>query len=208
MLSIIVNYKQKTLSLVDTAQASDEVVGPYLAMYLYRYMDFSWDDWNYEDSVSLNFIQSITKDLDWEPYLFSIIVKEGMSNKDLDKVIVNLGYNIDYVLERATGSITVLHQTDHIKELVKYGYTLTDAKDGEGNYSFGRGVYCLDKNNFTGDESGWKDSDNVFTGKYEGEYLRCIEDIESDSKSGKIKKFQQEILIPFTERSIIWETKE
>lgn len=205
MQLIIVNYKNKTLRL-SSESSQGEQVGPYLAMYLYRYMSFKWLNWTDKRKPSLQVLQEITIDKEWEEYVYSIIVKKGTSEKEIDKIIKELGYYPDYILEKNNGTITLLHQTKYINSLIANGYTLTDTKDGEGNYSFGRGVYCLDKNNFKGIESEWANSNNVYEGVYTGEYLRCIEDLDSDIKSGKIKKFQQEIIIPFTENKIRWKT--
>lgn len=201
------SYSDKTLRLSDDNRSRETIAGPYLAMYLYRYRNFRWINWVDERKPSLQSVRELTKELDWEEYIFSIIVKEGTTDKEVDAIIKKAGYVPDYILEINNGLVNLLHQTNHIDSLIKNGYILTDTKDGEENYSFGRGVYCLDKDNFANIESEWASSDNVYTGVYEGEYLRCIEDIDSDCKSGKNKKFQQEILIPFSEGNIKWEIK-
>lgn len=204
MLSIIVNHKNETLELKSFVSSDDKVMGPYLAMYYYRYLGYEWVNWDNESKPSLPILQSVTEDLLWEEYVYSIIVAEGTTPERLEDIIKNLGYNIDYVLERNNGLVNILHQTEYIEELKANGYTLTDVEHGEGNYSFGRGLYCLDEDNFEEFDSEWINNGNVYRGIYQGEYLRCVEDTDADSKSGKNKRFQQEIIIPFTETEVEW----
>lgn len=203
-LKIISNIKSKSLKLINKPSElhSDyEEVGPYRAMYDYKFRSHTWVNWASKSEPSLTSIREIVKDPDWEEYIFSIIVKEGTSDDQVDKIIKKLGYMPDYILERNYGKVTLLHQTNHIKQLIENGYHSNQASD---SYSFGKGLYCLDKGNFNDVNDGWINLENVYTGSYHGEYLRCTEDIDTGGKSGHNNKHEQEIVIPFNEIEIEW----
>lgn len=206
---IYVDCENKSIRLGLDGELNKYIVGPYLAMYFYRYRGFTWEDWEFEDDLNLPLIQKITKERDWEEYVFSIIVREGTTIEEMYEIVENVGYIPDYFLEVNRGKVNLLHQTSHISELVNSGYSLTDYKHGEGNYSFGRGVYCLDADIFKAEQirTGWIESPEVYRGEYEGEYLRCIEDTQNGLKCGYSEKFQQEIIIPFNESEIKWFVK-
>ncbi len=204
---IYVDINKKILRVSDTGTNHEEIIGPYLAMYYYKYMGFKWVCWNYEEEPCLYILQKETKDRDWEEYIYSVIVKQGTTFKEMEDIVNIIGYVPDYFLERNLGQVNLLHQTNYIEELSEFGYTLTDFKDGPGNYSFGRGVYCLDRDLFNkhGISGEWINSYNVYKGSYYGEYLRCIDDTYNNEKCGGKEGFQQEIIIPFNETEIKWE---
>lgn len=209
---IISNYKDKTMTLMpdDGNFTKKQVItGPYLAMYNYRYRGFKWTNWEdfSNQEITLKAVQDISKEYDWEEYVFSIIVKEGTTFEQMTEIVNITGFCPDYFLMKEKGPVSLLHQTDYFDSLVKNGYVLTDYIHGEGNFSFGRGVYCLDKGLAPTDNT-WQTQENVYSGTYDGEYLRCIEDTQNGLKDGRLQKFQQEIIIPFNEKEIKWEVKE
>lgn len=206
---IITNYEYKTLKITNNhtlAKSGEEITGPYLSMYNYRYKGFTWINyktWSGESEPSLQRIQEITKKTRWEEYMYSVIVEPGMTFEEMTMICEKLHYMPDYFLLRENGSVSLLHETNYIEELIDKGYSLQENIHGEGNYSFGMGVYCLDKSFFNEFDS-WPKGRNVYEGEYNGEYLRCIEDTNNGLKCGMFNKKQQEIVIPFTEKEIKW----
>lgn len=200
---ISVNHESQSLQITKDVNSSD-LIGPYLAMYLYKYRKYKWLNWLAKESPSLLFLQNNTKYLSWETYIYSVIVEKGTTFEQMKAITKKLGYIPDYFLEREFGKVELLHQTDYINSLIEKGYILNDIEHGEGNYSFGRGVYCLDKANFTNINSDWIKQSNVYVGIYEGEYLRCIDDVHNADKCGFNSSYQQEIVIPFAEKNIKW----
>lgn len=201
--------KSKTLHLLDAPHLGPhwKQLGPYLAMYYHRYMNIKWEGWNLEEPPTLELLQRVVQPTRWEEYVFSIIVVEDFTEDELLQSVKVLGYPPDYILQKQTGKITLLHETDYIDSLVKNGYILKESDIAEPNYSFGMGLYCLDKELYDEHGGDWDKNDNVYVGHYEGEYLRCIEDTWNGLKDGNHLKFQQEIIIPFNEKEIQWEMR-
>ena len=203
---IYVDCTNKSIRLGQDGELNKYIVGPYLAMYFYRYRGFTWDNWKFSGKPSLQLIQKLTREYDWEEYVYSIIVKEGTTLEEMYDIVETVGYIPDYFLEVNKGKVNLLHQTSRIDELINLGYDLTDYKHGEGNYSFGKGVYCLDADIFDTQfiTTGWIKDSNVYRGEYDGEYLRCVGDTRNGLKCGYLNKYQQELIIPFNESEIKW----
>ena len=197
---IKVNHDTNTLELVSYKHTGDTIFGPYMAMYYMKYHLYTWINC---DTVTLEKLQDLTEVSRYEEYIFSLIINDDVSDTEIDTIIKTIGYTPDYILRRMRGPVTILHRTNYMPILSTQGYILSDKVNGEGSYSFGRGVYALMKDPFI-DQDLWPQLPNVYEGIYHGEYLMCVADTWNGIKCGYEKQSQQEIIIPFNELDIEW----